>query len=159
MNGGHTDRLERTAFADVCRNTLSQIPSAFGRLVYLSSLRNPVTGKYRHHGLALVFGDEETARALRKGHAQAFAEWLSFDLEQQRADLDLYLSALRDQTSSVIETWLTLRTYRTFIPSSAKSVEKRLYMAEIEALIALLKNEHGVADPGRDAWPRRLPAQ
>ncbi len=151
MNGGHTDRLERSAYADVCRNTLSQIPSAFGRLVYLSSLRNPVTGKYRHHGLSLVFGDEESARALRKRHVQAFAEWLSFDLEQQKADLDLYLSTLSSQTRSVIETWLTLRTYRTFIPSSAKTVEKRLYMAEIDAIIALLKNEHGVADPNRAA--------
>ena len=80
--------MERTAPADLWRNTLSQIPTVFGKLVYLSSLRNPVTGKYEHHGLSLVFGADEASRALRKSHAQAFAESLSFDLERQKADLD-----------------------------------------------------------------------
>ena len=146
-----TDRLERTAAADLWRNTLSQIESVFGTLVYLSSLRSPITGKYEHHGLALVFGEDEAARALRKSHARAFEEWLSFNLEQQKADLDLYLSAVLDDKRAVVETWLSVRTYRTFIPSSAKTVEKRLYLADIEALIALLKNEYGVAGPDQDA--------
>src|SRR5579864_8729114 len=84
-------KLERGAAADLWRNTLSQIPSVFGRLVYLSSLRNQNTGAYEHHGLALVFGPEESNRALKKSHSQAFAEWLSFDIEQQKADLDLYI--------------------------------------------------------------------
>jgi hypothetical protein len=145
------ERLQRTAAADLWRNTLSQIPSVFGKLVYLSSLRSPITGKYEHHGLALVFGEDEAARALRKSHTHAFAEWLSFNLEQQKADLDLYLSAVLEDKRAVVETWLSVRTYRTFIPSSAKTVEKRLYLADIEALIALLKNEHGVAGPDRDA--------
>ena len=145
------DRLQHTAAADLWRNTLSQIPSAFGRLVYLSSLRSPITGKYEHHGLALVFGEEDAARALRKSHSQAFAEWLSFDLEQQKADLDLFLSGIRSDKRSIVETWLSVRTYRTFIPASAKPVEKRLYMADIEALIALLKNAYGAGDPDRNA--------
>jgi hypothetical protein len=151
VENSETVRLQHTAAADLWRNTLSQIPSAFGKLVYLSSLRNPVTGKYEHHGLALVFGEDEAARALRKSHAQAFAEWLSYNLEQQKADLDLYLSAVLEDRRAVVETWLSVRTYRTFIPASAKTVEKRLYVADIEALIALLKNEHGVAVPDRDA--------
>jgi len=145
------DRIERTASADLWRNTLSQIPSVFGRLVYLSSLRSPVTGKYAHHGLALVFGEDGAARALRKSHAQAFAEWLTFNLEGQKADLDLYLSTVLADKRAVVETWLSIKTYRTFIPASAKTVEKRLYLADIDALIALLKNEHGVDGPGRDA--------
>ena len=139
--------IERTASADLWRNTLSQIPSVFGRLVYLSSLRNAVTGKYEHHGLTLVFGAEEAARALRRSHAQSFAEWLAFDLERQKADLDLYLSANLDDRRAVVENWLASRSYRNFIPNSAKSFEKRLYAAELEALLALLKNELGVADP------------
>ena len=144
-------RLQRTAAADLWRNTLSQIPSVFGKMVYLSSLRSPITGKYEHHGLALVFGEDEASRALKKSHVQAFNEWLSFDLEQQKADLDLYLSSVRADKRAIVETWLSVRTYRTFIPASAKTVEKRLYTADIEALIALLKNVHGVAVPDQNA--------
>jgi hypothetical protein len=147
MKSGDANRIERTAVADLWRNTLSQIPSVFGRLVYLSSLRNTVTGKYEHHGLALVFGEDEARRALRKSHTGTFAEWLSFNLERQKTDLDLYLSTVAAERPAILKNWLSVATYRTFIPGSAKTMEKRLYYADIEALIALLKNVHGAAGP------------
>lgn len=151
MKSGGTDRIERTAAADLWRNTLLQIPSVFGRLVYLSSLRNAVTGKYEHHGLALMFGDDEARRALRKSHVRAFADWLRFNLEEQKADLDLYLSTVAADKPSIVEHWLTAAAYKTFVPSSAATVDKRLYVADIEALIALLKNEHAAAGLDREA--------
>src|SRR6266571_3646490 len=126
MKSGDANRIERTAVADLWRNTLSQIPSVFGRLVYLSSLRNAVTGKYEHHGLALVFGEDEARRALRKSHARTFAEWLSFDLERQHADLEVYLSTAGADKPAILTNWLSVATYRTFIPSSAKTMEKLL---------------------------------
>jgi hypothetical protein len=151
MKSGGPERIERTAAADMWRNTLLQIPSVFGRLVYLSSLRNAVTGKYEHHGLALMFGEHDARRALRKSHASAFAEWLSFNLEQQKADLDLYLSTVAADKPSIVENWLSVAAYKIFIPNSATTVEKRLYAADIVALIALLKNEYGAACPDREA--------
>jgi len=143
--------MERSASADLWRNTLTQIPSVFGRLVYLSSLRDAVTGKYEHHGLVLLFGPVEAAKALRKSHNQTFEEWLSFNLEQQKADLDLYLSAVLDQKRAIVENWLAGKTFRNYIPHTVRSVEKRLYTAEMEALITLLKNDLGVSVPDPDA--------
>lgn len=143
--------LERSAASDVWRNTLSQIPSVFGRLVYLSALRNPNTGRYEHHGLSLVFGPEDSNKALRKSHSQAFAEWLFFDIEQQKADLDLYLSALFEEKKTVLEAWLRLAPYRNLVPGSVKSVERRLYLADFHAILELLKNEYAVDGPDRDA--------
>jgi hypothetical protein len=143
--------LERGAASDLWRNTLSQIPSVFGRLVYLSALRNPNTARYEHHGLALVFGADEANRALRKNHCQAFAEWLSFDIEQQKADLDLYLSAIFEEKKTVLEAWLRLAPYRNLVPSSVKAVERRLYLADFQAILELLRNEYAVDDPDRDA--------
>ena len=143
--------LERTAVSDLWRNTLSQIPSVFGRLVYLSSLRNGNTGRYEHHGLALVFGEDEANRALKKSHTQAFAEWLRFNLEQQKADLDLYLSGLYEDKRTILETWLKLAPYRNVIPSSVRGVARQLYLADLTALIDLLKNEYAVAVPDPDA--------
>src|SRR6476469_9642109 len=98
--------LDRGAASDLWRHTLSQIPSVFGRLVYLSSLRNLNTDTYEHHGFALMFGDDDSHRTLRQSHSQAFAEWLSYTLEQQKADLDLYLSVLGNNKRSIIEAWL-----------------------------------------------------
>ena len=138
--------LDRSAASDLWRNTLSQIPSVFGRMIYLASLRNPNTGQYEHHGLALVFG-EEAGRAIKKSHKQVFAEWLSFNLEEQKADLDLYLSSLFEDRRKVLRTWQKLETYRNLMPSSATPQEKRLYLSDLRALLELLMNACGVAGP------------
>lgn len=146
-----SDALSRDAKSDLWRNTLAQIPSVFGRLVYLSSLRDSNTGRYLHHGLALVFGEDEARKALRKSHEQAFAEWLSFNLEQQQADLRLYLSDVSEDKRTVLETWQKLEPYKNLLPKSAKSVERQLYLGDLTILLALLKTEFGVEDPGPDS--------
>lgn len=143
--------LERDAISDLWRNTLSQIPSVFGRLVYLAALRDTNSGRYEHHGLALVFGENEADRALRRTHIQTFSEWLCFNLEQQKADLDLYLCALMDDRRRVIDTWLRLEPFRTLIPSSSTKAETDLYLCDFRVLLGLLRNELGVAGPDPDA--------
>jgi hypothetical protein len=143
--------FDRSASADLWRNTISQIPSVFGRLVYLASLRNPNNASYEHHGLALVFGEDEANKALKNSHAAVFSEWLSFNLEQQKADLDLYISALFEDKRVVIETWIRLAPYGNLLPASVRGVEKRLYLADFTALLELFKAAHGVAVPDPDA--------
>ena len=143
--------LDQSILSDLWRNTLSQIPSVFGRLVYLSSLRNQNNGAYEHHGLALVFGLEEASKALRKSHSQAFTEWLSFNIEQQKADIELYLSALFEDKATVLETWLRLTPYKNLLPGSVRSVERRLYLGDLRAILELLRNECDVAAPDQDA--------
>jgi hypothetical protein len=143
--------FDRSASADLWRNTISQIPSVFGRLVYLASLRNPNNGSYEHHGLALVFGEDEANKALKNSHSAVFAEWLSFNLEQQKADLDLYISALFEDKRVVVETWIRLAPYRNLLPASARGVERRLYITDFTALLELLKGANGVAEPDPDA--------
>ena len=143
--------LERGVTSDLWRHTLSQIPSCFGRMVYLSSLRAPNTGRYEHHGLAMMFGEGQADKALRKTHSEAFNEWLNYSLEQQKADLDLYLSAQQADKREVIENWAALMPYRYFLPASAREMERSLYIVDVEALLALLKNDYGVSSPDRDA--------
>jgi tRNA(Met) C34 N-acetyltransferase TmcA len=119
--------------------------------VYLASLRNANSGCYEHHGLALVFGEDEANRALKKSHSQAFRVWLTFKLEQQKADLELYLSALVENRRTVLTTWLELAPYLALMPASIRGVEKRLYRADLKALLDLLGNEHGAAGPDPEA--------
>jgi hypothetical protein len=143
--------LERGAASDLWRNTLSQIPSVFGRLVYLCSLRDANSGLYRHYGLAQVFSDEEADHVLRQSHEQTFAQWLCFNLEQQKADLDLYLAGLNGNHRTILDTWIRLTPYRGLIPSVVRDVERQLYLSDLETILELLKNEYGVASPDPDA--------
>ena len=150
---GHRSKgqLARGPAADLWRNTLAQIPSLFGRLVYLSSLRDQNTGRYEHHGLTQVFGETEANEALHESHNKTFAEWLTYTLEQQKADLDLYLSTFDANKQTILETWIRLAPYRNLVPTSAREVERRLYITDLEALLELLKNEYAVSSPDPDA--------
>jgi hypothetical protein len=142
-----SEALDRSAASDLWRNTLSQIPSVFGRLVYLASLRNANSGRYEHHGLTLVFGEEDANRALKKSHIHVFREWLSFNLEQQKADLDLYLAGLYENKRTVLMTWRELEPYMNLIPFGRRGVEKRLFTADFKALLELMGNAPGAAGP------------
>lgn len=143
----------RTAASDLWVRTLAQIPSTFGRMVYLASLRNSITDIYEHHGLSSVFGPDEAGRALRDGHERAFADWLTYSLEQQKADLDLYLSTLELPKRQLLRTWQKLAPYRNLIPSSALEAERTLYLTDVEALLDLLRREHGAQTASRRPSP------
>lgn len=118
------------------RNTLSQIPTYFGRLVYLASLRDP-TGRYMHEGLVRLLGREEADRTLCHSHHQVFSQWLGFSLAEQKSDLDDYLRVAGGPRQAL--------HYRNLVPATAREVERQLYLTDLETLLELLKYEYAGA--------------
>ena len=143
--------FDRSAASDLWRNTLSQIPTTFGRLVFLSTLRDPNSGVYLHYGFAQRVGDEAADEALRQSHWQCFSEWLAFSLEEQKADLDLYLLGVDSDKRTILETWKRTKPYRNLLPATAIEVERRLYNSDLETLLDLLMAVHGVSSRDQDA--------
>jgi hypothetical protein len=120
--------------AELWRKTLSRIPTLFGRLVFLSSLRDVLTGRYAHPPLSQMVGCEIADRTLCHSHHEIFSEWLGFTLAQQKADLDEYLIASQSP--------LELVPYRDIAPGTAHQVERQLYLTDLETLLELLRFEH-----------------
>lgn len=113
------------------------MPTVFGRLAFLASLRNPATGRYSHEELLRILGPEETDRSLCNSHHQVFSEWLRYSLAEQKADLDDYVSTLPGGRRSL--------NYRSLVPPTARDVERQLYITDLETLMELLKYGHGDA--------------
>lgn len=147
----HEPRSADSSAIQMWEHTLSQIPTTFGKLVYISSLRDVNTGCYQHHGLAQMFGADEAAKTLRESHRKIFAEWLSYDLPQQKQDLERYLSSFHIDKRTILATWIRLTPYRNLIPTDAGDPERKLYLADFEAILELLRNEHDVALTDPDA--------
>jgi hypothetical protein len=141
----------RDSAGDLWRNTLSHIPTLFGRIAYLASLRNPNSGRYEHHGLTALFGEEEADRALRESHARAFAEWLNRPLAAQRSEVEQYLEEAGQDAGTLLIAWYRLRPYRGWVPDNAGEADRRLFIADLEMLLELLRNEYGVVVPDPDA--------
>jgi hypothetical protein len=118
--------------SEIWRGLLLQIPTVFGRLVYLSSLRDHASGRYRHPTLSPLLGSESADRTLCHSHHQVFSEWIASSLDRQKSDLDEYLK------DAGREPELTSR-YRELVPPSAREVERQLYLADVETLLELLR--------------------
>ncbi len=147
--------LERDAREDLWLHTLSQIPTQFGKLQYLASLRDPNTGTYEHHGLALLFGEKEAAKAMRQNHKRTFAEWLNMDLAAQEADLTEYFAGIGGAMKDILAVWDVVEPWKQYVPAGVMASEKALYCADLKTLVSLLKNRYGVAAPGRGASPHQ----
>jgi len=155
--------LETSAIGDLWKHTLSRIPTLFGRLAYFASLRDPNSGVYRHHGLGTVFGREESGKALREGHEQAFIEWLKLSLAEKYDDLSAYLAGLEDpqgadvKPPAVAENWLRSGSYRTMAPNAVRPVESDLYCRDLEALLELIRISKRPAVSGPASLPPESP--
>jgi hypothetical protein len=111
----------------------------------LASLRDSNSGKYLHHGLAAVFGEEEAEQAMRDSHVEVFAQWLEMTLPEQKADLETYVRGLEVERRRVVEVWSRITPYLALPPASALQVERDLFLADLEAMLSLLRNELGVS--------------
>jgi hypothetical protein len=141
--------LERNALADLWKHTLSQIPSTYGRLVYLASLRDANSGTYRHHGLSAAFGREESLSAMRKSHEDTFQEWLGMPLSAKSADLINHFQSLEENPRQVVAHLTRGTPYLSQAPDSASPAQRRQFRTEIEILLELAKNgSGGVRFPG-----------
>ena len=136
-----TAKLERSALADLWKHTLSRIPSVSGRLIYLATLRDVNSGTYRHHGLTTAFGREESVRALRQSHQQAFETWLNLSLADKNSDFREYLLTLDGPPDEIVDHWLKSGVYRGYVPASAMEAETELFCHDLETLLELLKND------------------
>ena len=124
---------------ELCRRTLNQIPTVFGRLVYLASLRDESQGRYVHDALARIVGSDEADRTLCHSHQQVFSQWIASSLADQKRDLDQYVSEIGGRLQSL---W----GHRNVVPPMARDVERQLYLADFETLLDLLRLDRHVPE-------------
>ena len=122
------------------RSGILQIPTIFGRIVYLASLSNPQTRQYEHNGLERVSGLDEHG-VIAASHEAVFAEWLQLGLVAQIKDLSLYFGGLGETLPKLVETFENSEPYRAYVPAGARSDDRALFSADMTILLALMKGQ------------------
>jgi hypothetical protein len=131
--------------------SILEIESAYGRLVYLASLRNSDSGRYEHFGLESDAGIDLDL-SLRRLHEFVFREWVSYSLERKKADIELYISGLDSiDPADLVDAWLRMTPYKNLVPAAIRGPERKRHISDFEAILGLLKNVYGVASPDLDA--------
>ena len=145
--------LERNALVDLWKHTLSQIPSIYGRLVYLASLRDPNSGSYRHYGLSATFGREQSINALRRSHEDTFLEWLQLPMAAKAADLTAYFHDLEESQTTVLAYLDRAAPYLSLAPDASSRAQRRQFQMEMETLLELFRNDFAGARFPNSARP------
>lgn len=127
---------------------LTLIESLYGRLVYISGLRNPNTGRYEHFGSSSTVSNLVASRTLKRIHEMIFREWVGFNLARKKADIELYIAGIAEQDrTELINAWLRLTPYINLVPASIQGPERQKHISDFEAILGLMKNVYGVPSP------------
>lgn len=133
------------------RRTLSSLPSSAAQLIYLSSLRDPYTGRYLHEGWTTIGSPEEVNWAISHIHTETFSSVVELKLEVLCGELKEHFESLGGSVQQMAATWLELEPYREMQPRRCSPVERRLFISQMRAALGVLVRSPDLAVLGEQA--------
>lgn len=130
---------------DLRRRTLSQLPLALERLIYLASTRDYNTGLYHHEGLAQRYSEAAACEGLANCHRESFHELLSAPLEELVRQLQAYAGSIGALTSNFVTSWKELEPYRVAVPVGTDPLAAEFVFSNLK--VALTIFEHRLFQP------------
>lgn len=128
------------AYEDFRTRTLSRIPSALERLIYIASTRDYNSGVYQHEGLAGRFGAEAAASALEYAHWEVFQAVSLLSLRRLTEELCKYMDSSREVPSAFLNAWQKLEPYRVAIPLRVDPTIAELFNSNVKIALAVLRH-------------------
>ncbi len=126
---------------DFTARTLAAIPSDYGRLYYVSSLRDGTSGKYCHEGLTTVYSEGAVQQALEHCHAELFCKVLETPLDRQEWDLRACLCALDRDLLHVVQQWLRPDYHLQMVPGGLPAYLGDLFRSNLRALLEIFAED------------------
>jgi hypothetical protein len=126
----------RAVIEDLTSRTLAAIHTDFGRLHYLSSLKDPATGHYEHDGLKRIYPEGSVQSAILHCHEELFSRILETPLEDQQRDFRTCLQNTGNEFKTIIETWQQINFFRTLCPEGMPEYLNDLFCSNMTAIIS-----------------------
>jgi hypothetical protein len=136
-------RGSRRVVEDFTRRSLSALPSGYGRLIYVSSLRES-GDRYRHDGLASLYPDSAVQPALEHCHEELFSQILETPLSQQEWDLRMSLAALEGGIAANLALWRNRERYEELEPHGLPDYLYDLFASNLRLLLELIEADLNV---------------
>lgn len=127
----------RAVVEDFSSRTLAAISTVFGRLYYVSSLKDSNSGRYEHDGLMALYPENSVQVALSHCHEELFSRILETPLRDQERDLRECLSWAGDQYWDVVESWRKNRDFQNICPEGLPNYLNDLFCSNMGALLAI----------------------
>jgi hypothetical protein len=131
----------KSVVRDFTATTLAAIPNTFGRLIYITSLRDLSSGTYEHAGLAALYPQDAIQESLECCHHEIFQKILETPLSVQADDLRECLRGMPGSFKSTVSHWRQLESYRILPPGNAPDYLNVLFFSNLRALLEILEAE------------------
>jgi hypothetical protein len=130
----------RVVIEDFSSQTLAAISSDFGRLYYVSSLKDSNSGRYEHDGLMTLYPENAVQAGLSHCHEELFSRILETPLRDQERDLRECLGSAGDRYWEVIESWRENRSFQNMCPEGLPDYLNDLFCSNMGALLAVFSS-------------------
>jgi hypothetical protein len=130
----------RAVIEDFSSHTLAAISSDFGRLYYVSSLKDSNSGRYEHDGLMTLYPENAVQVALSHCHEELFSRILETPLRDQERDLRACLGSAGDQYWDVVESWRENRDFQNMCPEGLPNYLNDLFCSNMGALLTIFSS-------------------
>jgi len=130
----------RAVTEDFSSRTLAAISSVFGRLYYVSSLKDEGSGRYEHDGLTSLYPPSAVQEALSHCHEELFSRILETPMKDQESDLRACLDSAGDKYWDLIENWRENRDFRNMCPEGLPDYLDDLFCSNMGALLAIFSS-------------------
>ena len=127
----------RAVIEDFSSQTLRAIATAFGRLYYVSSLRESDRGRYVHEGLSALYSAGAVQEGLAQCHEELFSRILETPLSEQSQDLHACLRAAGEGYWELLETWQKNCDFRNLCPEPVPEYLHDLFCSNLDVLLAI----------------------
>jgi hypothetical protein len=87
--------------SDFWTGRVSRIPTVFGSLDFIASLRDSRSGQYHDDESARQFGEAETTRVLTRFHTQRFDDWRMLPDAERHRDFSRYINSSENTVAQV----------------------------------------------------------
>jgi hypothetical protein len=130
----------RTVIEDFSSQTLAAISSDFGRLYYVSSLKDSRSGRYEHDGLMSLYPESAVQTGLSHCHEELFSRILETPLKDQERDLRACLNSAGEKYWDVVESWRESRYFQEMCPDGLPVYLQDLFCSNMGALLAIFSS-------------------
>ena len=131
----------RAVIEDFSSQSLAAISTDFGRLYYVSSLRDSESGCYEHDGLKSLYPENAVQAGISHCHEELFSRILETPLREQERDLRECLGSAGDKYWDVVESWLQSRCFQEMCPEGLPDYLRDLFCSNMGALLAIFSSK------------------
>lgn len=130
--------LAENSLSHYLDKALASMPSAFARLVFLSSLRNHYTGRYIHEGWVSFSSPAEVHKLLRETHQSVFKHVLTLPIMTLSRELRKHYQSLGEDEFHAASFWLDIEPYHEMIPEACSRLSREFFISQLRAALEIL---------------------